>query len=396
MIYIFGGAFDPPHAGHATIIRTILAFKKPDKIVIIPSSERNDKAYHTTDEHRLKMLELFVQDIGDKRVIIDDFFVKNWKDEMITKDVDEYARKTYGDEIIHIFGTDTMETMSDWDAENYAAKKIAKIFIPRKNFTENLNSEIENYEIFNETHFPEVSSTEIRAKIPEFTDISRLYDDHLKIFKIPGLCNKVSLYILENRLYRDHLPKQKLLVHVCCGPDVVMPILQMKDEFDLICFWYDPNIQPKSEYDKRYEAFKKVCEIEKIPFIKGAYDVKNFFARIKWVEFTPEKTGEKCTRCYDMRMYVAAKLAKKLKIPLYTTSLNTSPKKDLDKMFFMGHKYAEQFGIKFLDIPFRKRGGFAISAEYTKEHDIYRQNYCGCIYSIREGGDSDMKRKMVG
>lgn len=84
-----------------------------------------------------------------------------------------------------------------------------------------------------------------------------------------------------------------------------------------------------------------------------------------------------------MRMYVAAKLAKKLGIPLYTTSLNTSPKKDLDKMFYMGHKYAEKFGIKFLDIPFRKRGGFAISAEYTKKHDIYRQNYCGCVFSIR-------------
>lgn len=101
------------------------------------------------------------------------------------------------------------------------------------------------------------------------------------------------------------------------------------------------------------------------------------------MEFTPEKTGEKCTRCYDMRMYVAAKLAKKLGIPLYTTSLNTSPKKDLDKMFYMGHKYAEKFGIQFLDIPFRKRGGFAISAEYTKKHDIYRQNYCGCVFSIR-------------
>ena len=82
-------------------------------------------------------------------------------------------------------------------------------------------------------------------------------------------------------MYRGHLPKEKLLVHVCCGPDVVMPILQLKDEYDLICFWYDPNIQPRKEYEKRFQAFKKVCEIEKIPFIKGAYDVKTFFKRIK-------------------------------------------------------------------------------------------------------------------
>lgn len=97
-----------------------------------------------------------------------------------------------------------------------------------------------------------------------------------------------------------------------------------------------------------------------------------------------------------MRMYVAAKLAKRLHIPIYTSSLNTSPKKDLEKLFFMGHKYAKQYGIEFLDIPFRKRGGFEKSVEYTKKHDIYRQNYCGCIYSIRDGGDSDLKRRMVG
>jgi predicted adenine nucleotide alpha hydrolase (AANH) superfamily ATPase len=97
-----------------------------------------------------------------------------------------------------------------------------------------------------------------------------------------------------------------------------------------------------------------------------------------------------------MRMMVSAKLAKRLKIPLYTSSLNTSPKKDLEKLFKMGHLYAEKYGVEFLDIPFRKRGGFEKSVEYTREHDIYRQNYCGCIYSIREGGDSDLKRKMVG
>jgi len=75
-----------------------------------------------------------------------------------------------------------------------------------------------------------------------------------------------------------------------------------------------------------------------------------------------------------MRMYVSAKLAKKLGISLYTSSLNTSPKKDLKKLFAMGHHYAERFGIEFLDIPFRKRGGFEHSVEYTREHDISRQN----------------------
>ena len=65
------------------------------------------------------------------------------------------------------------------------------------------------------------------------------------------------------------------------GPDVTMPIIQLRDDYDIICFWYDPNIQPKSEYDKRYEAFVRICEIENIPYIKGAYDVGNFFTRIR-------------------------------------------------------------------------------------------------------------------
>ena len=290
--------------------------------------------------------------------------------------------------------------MPDWDSENYTLKKIKKLFIPR-NASEGISHDffekygVENYELFSDSHIPDVSSTEIRKIIPENTTLKILFEENPK-FIIRGLSNQISRYILEHRLYRlKPTKKPKILVHVCCGPDVTMPILQLRDEYDVICFWYDPNIQPKSEYDKRYEAFVRVCEIENIPYIKWAYDVGNFFTRIKWVEHTPER-GEKCTYWYDMRMMVSAKLAKRLKIPYYTSSLNTSPKKDLEKLFKMGHLYAEKYGVEFLDIPFRKRGGFEKSVEYTREHDIYRQNYCGCIYSIREGGESDMKKRMVG
>ena len=242
---------------------------------------------------------------------------------------------------------------------------------------------IKNFEILTDAHIPDISSTMLRTRIPEYTSLQVLFSENPK-FIIPGLLKQISQYILHERLYRPKLEKKpKILVHVCCGPDVTMPILHLRDEYDVICFWYDPNIQPKSEYDARYEAFVKVCEIENIPYIKGAYDVGNFFSRIRGLEHTPEK-GEKCTNCYDMRMYVAAKLASRLKIPYYTSSLNTSPKKDLEKLFVMGHKYAKQYGIEFLDIPFRKRGGFEQSVAYTREHDIFRQNYCGCIYSIRE------------
>jgi len=418
MIYIFGAAFDPPHVGHSAIVRALLHYKNPEQIILMPSGKRNDKNYHVSDEHRLAMLEMFVSEIGDERVIIDDYFVKNWDGEMITRDVDLYAREKYGDNIVHVFGTDTIESMPEWDEEWYAARKIKKLFVPRFGHREEWSDPgkqqgiphsdwiasclamtekiwISNFELFTDSHIPDISSTDIRKIIPDYTSLGALFEENPK-FIIKWLSNQISRYILEQRLYRPKpSEKPKILVHVCCGPDVTMPILQLRDEYDVICFWYDPNIQPKSEYDKRYDAFVRICEIENIPYIKGAYDVGNFFTRIKWVEHTPER-WEKCTYCYDMRMMVSAKLAKRLKIPYYTSSLNTSPKKDLEKLFKMWHLYAEKYGVEFLDIPFRKRGGFEKSVEYTREHDIYRQNYCGCIYSIREGGDSEMKKRMVG
>ena len=396
MIYILGGAFDPPHAGHSAIVRSILHFLSPDQIIILPSGKRNDKTYNISDEYRLSLLQIFVEEIANEKVIIDDYFIKNWQWEMITRDVDEYVRERYWDDICHIFGSDTIDSMPDWDSEWYAAKVVKKLFIPRgENRVDAIPESIENYEIFTDSHIPDISSTEIRRIIPEYATIHARFAEDPK-FIIPGLSKRISQYILENSLYKIISDKKpKILVHVCCGPDVTMPIIQLRDEYDIVCFWYDPNIQPKSEYDKRYEAFVKVCEIENIPYIKWAYDVGNFFTRIKWVEHTPER-WEKCTYCYDMRMMVSAKLAHRLKIPLYTSSLNTSPKKDLEKLFKMGHLYAKKYNIEFLDIPFRKHGGFAKSVEYTTEHDIYRQNYCGCIYSIREWGDSDMKKRMVG
>ncbi len=186
--------------------------------------------------------------------------------------------------------------------------------------------------------------------------------------------------------------KEKLLLHVCCGPDASVPIMDLKDKFDLICFWYDPNIQPKEEYEKRFKEFVKICEIEKVPYIKWEYDVKNFLQEIKWLENTPEK-WEKCTKCYDLRLRRSALEAKKLWIKYWTTTLNISPHKDLEKLFKIWDKYSSSNSypilkdkelwkkLEFLKIAFRKNKWFERSVEYCKKHNIYRQNYCGCIYS---------------
>ncbi len=182
-------------------------------------------------------------------------------------------------------------------------------------------------------------------------------------------------------------------MHVCCGPDATVPIEDLKKEYDLLCFWYDPNIQPKEEYDRRLEAFKKVCGIEGVPFIEGDYDVAEFLSEIRGLEHTPEK-GEKCSKCYDMRLRKTAELAQSLGIRRFSSTLNNSPHKDLSKMFSLGEKNALERNLEFLKIAFRKNGGFDRSVQYTKKHGIYRQNYCGCVFSetfpkpgaeIREG-----------
>jgi nicotinate-nucleotide adenylyltransferase len=132
MIYIFGGAFDPPHSGHSAIIRAVLHYKNPTKIIIMPSGIRNDKTYSTPEMHRLAMLDIFVGEIHDPRVCIDRHFVDIHTGTMTTQDADVYARGMYGTDIVHIFGTDTIPSMPQWDIDMYAARSIEKLFIPRE------------------------------------------------------------------------------------------------------------------------------------------------------------------------------------------------------------------------------------------------------------------------
>ncbi len=174
--------------------------------------------------------------------------------------------------------------------------------------------------------------------------------------------------------------KPKLLLHICCGPDATIPIIDLKDKYDITCFWYDPNIQPKKEYKKRLANFKKVCEIEKIPYIEGPYNVDEFLETVKGFENEPER-WERCTKCYDLRLKKTVELAGELWIQNWTTSLNISPHKSLDKIYKIWDKHSLKNNLEFLKLDFKKNAWFERSVEYTKKHNIYRQNYCWCIYS---------------
>jgi len=174
--------------------------------------------------------------------------------------------------------------------------------------------------------------------------------------------------------------KEKLLLHICCWPDATIPIVDLKDQYDITCFWYDPNIHPKSEYSKRLKAFKKVCEIEDIPYIVWEYDTKTYFEQTKWLEKCPEK-WERCRKCYDFRLKRTLEETKKLNIKYWTTTLTISPHKNENKIFETWKNLNKENKEQFLFFDFKKNDWFKRSIEYTKTHQIYRQNYCGCVYS---------------
>jgi predicted adenine nucleotide alpha hydrolase (AANH) superfamily ATPase len=181
------------------------------------------------------------------------------------------------------------------------------------------------------------------------------------------------------------LEKKKILLHVCCGPDAAGVIGQLKRDYEVTCFWYDPNIQPREEHDKRRDAFLKVAEIENVKAILGEYDVENFYDQIEGLEHTPEQ-GAKCSQCYDLRLERAAVEAKNNHCDVYTTTLAISPHKVQEKLSRFGELNQKKYGVPYLTRNFMKDEGFKKSVEYTRDFKIYRQDYCGCYFSLPEGG----------
>ncbi len=217
------------------------------------------------------------------------------------------------------------------------------------------------------------SDREVELRLRRFGDLAVLRDS----FK-----NDLDRY---TRLWAKSRRPQRLLLHVCCGPDAAGVVDQLKSEFDLTCFWYDPNIQPRQEHDKRVAAFEKVMRLENVPYRIGEYDVDTFLERIQGLEHTPEQ-GAKCSKCYDLRLERAALEAKEGGFDLYATTLAISPHKVQQKLISFGELNERRYGVPYFHRNFMKHDGFRDSVEYTRAHDIYRQDYCGCWFSLHEGG----------
>lgn len=175
-----------------------------------------------------------------------------------------------------------------------------------------------------------------------------------------------------------------LLLHVCCAPCSSYCLEYLSKYFRITVYYYNPNISIKEEYEHRISEEKRL--IASMPFenpvdiIEGSYDPREFFDAVKGLENEPEG-GRRCEKCFELRLSSSAKLAADLGYDYVTTTLSISPLKNAALLNSIGAREAEKYGVSWLYSDFKKREGYKRSIELSREYDLYRQNYCGCVFS---------------
>ena len=182
----------------------------------------------------------------------------------------------------------------------------------------------------------------------------------------------------------DYVPT--LLLQSCCAPCSSAVIERLMPFFDITVLYYNPNIEPIEEYKKRKEEqinfLKNIKSPNKLDIIDADYDNDNYHKIVSGLESSPER-GPRCYKCYKMRLEYTAKKAKKCGYEYFGTTLTLSPYKVTSWINEIGLELENEIGIKFLISDFKKRDGYKRSIELSKEYNLYRQDYCGCIYSKR-------------
>jgi len=174
--------------------------------------------------------------------------------------------------------------------------------------------------------------------------------------------------------------KLSILLHTCCAPCSTHVITELKKDYEITLFFYNPNVHPEEEYDKRLNEAGKIAEVLKVSFIEGGYDNKKWLDAVKGYEKN-EEGGERCEICFRNRLEKTARLAKEKGFDFFSTTLTVSPYKDAEKVNMIGMVAGEKYDIRFLSKDFKKKDGYGKSIELSKEHNLYRQHYCGCVYS---------------
>lgn len=175
-----------------------------------------------------------------------------------------------------------------------------------------------------------------------------------------------------------------LLLHSCCAPCSSYVLEYLSEYFSITVLYYNPNIFPEAEYlyrIKEQEKLIKALPVKNcISFIATEYTPDDFYSKIKGHE-NDKEGGERCFICYELRLREAAKYALQGKFDYFTTTLSISPMKNAAKLNEIGEKISQEYGVDYLFSDFKKKNGYKRSVELSKEYELYRQNYCGCVYS---------------
>lgn len=179
---------------------------------------------------------------------------------------------------------------------------------------------------------------------------------------------------------------EKLLLHSCCAPCSSACLERLTPEYEIYDYYYNPNITEESEYKYREEELNRLIEImphvNSIHFVPGEYNPDLFFGLVKGFEDCPEK-GDRCTICFRMRLMAAARKCKELNCDKFATTLTLSPLKNAELINKIGEEVGNEIGVIYLPSNFKKNNGYLRSIELSKEYNLYRQSYCGCIFSRR-------------
>jgi len=176
--------------------------------------------------------------------------------------------------------------------------------------------------------------------------------------------------------------REKVLLHCCCAVCAGYSIEKLLSlNYEPVLYWFNPNIYPLEEYDRRFCELKRYAEKLSLELIVGENDQSKWYDFVSGLE-TEKEGGARCLKCFEYRLSAAAKAAKSRGIEKFTTTLTISPHKNSKNIFLEGQKAAQKFGVNFLEIDFKKQDGFLKTMNIAKQENFYRQKYCGCEFSM--------------
>ena len=200
------------------------------------------------------------------------------------------------------------------------------------------------------------------------------------------MLDEISQITKENR-------RPKLLLHSCCAPCSSFVLQTLSQYFELDVYFFNPNIHPEKEYLRRLEEQIRLVEEMGLTYqvIGPDHDSHLFYEAIKGCERLGEGS-ERCFKCFDLRLDKAAEYAAAHGFEYFTTTLTISPMKNAAKLNELGEKAGQKYNVKFLNSDFKKNNGYKCSVELSKKHDLYRQHYCGCAFSVKESKEREARK----